>query len=170
MRKFISQSISKRVKEEKQHLSGIFSQHVQSFPSSHIFHANKNQPYIVFAPSVVLMLLPNHHSPSILIIQFSPGYTSLKIYHKGEKMKQEISCHVECTDHKVHKTHSSLKFYKNVSIVINKIANVYGIFDMCQVCKRLTSNSSFNPHNGSYAIGTSVVLHFTGKETKGQRE
>lgn len=30
--------------------------------------------------------------------------------------------------------------------------------------------NSFNPHNGSYAIRTSVVLHFKGKEMEGQRE
>lgn len=41
---------------------------------------------------------------------------------------------------------------------------------MCQASKLFTPNNSLNPHNGSYAIGTSVLLHFKGKEMEGQRE
>lgn len=41
---------------------------------------------------------------------------------------------------------------------------------MCQASKLFTPNNSFNPHNGSYVIGTTVVLHFKGKEMEGQRE
>lgn len=41
---------------------------------------------------------------------------------------------------------------------------------MCQASKLFTPNNSFNPHNGSYAIGSSVVLHFKGKEMEGQRK
>lgn len=37
---------------------------------------------------------------------------------------------------------------------------------MCPVCKLLTSNSSFNPHNGSYATSTSIVFILQVKKQK----